>query len=172
MSAHIRRLVPQEVEQHLGDFAEVLADCVAGGAGVNFLLPFPVSDALIWWQSVMPAVRAGDRIVLAAFVEGRVAGTVQLMPAPQPNQPHRADISKMLVHSRARRQGLGEALMRAAETEALAHGRTLLTLDTVSDSAAERLYARLGWRSAGRIPGYALNPLGGPDSATFMWKAL
>ena len=172
MVAVIRSLAPDEVERHLDDLAEVLSDCVAGGAGVNFLLPFPPSEALKWWQAVMPAVRSGERIVLVALDGAQVVGTVQLMPAPQPNQPHRADISKMLVHSRARRQGLGEALMRAAEVEALARGRTLLTLDTVSDSAAERLYARLGWHSAGRIPGYALNPLGGPDSATFMWKAL
>jgi len=165
-------LNPDQVERHLDDLAEVLADCVAGGAGVNFLLPFPVSAALLWWRGVLPAVRAGERIVLAAIEDGRVLGTVQLMPAPQPNQPHRADISKMLVHSNARCRGLGEALMRAAEAEARKGGRTLLTLDTVSDSAAERLYARLGWQVAGRIPGYALSPHGRSDDATFMWKAL
>ena len=172
MGIEVRVLRPEEVAGRLDDLAEVLASCVQGGAGVGFVLPFGAGDALAWWRGILPEIEAGGRILIGALAEGRLAGTVQLVPATQQNQPFRADIAKMLVHSAFRRQGLGEALMLAAEQEAKARGRTLLTLDTVTGSAAERLYARLGWKTTGVIPGYAYSPSRTLDSTTIMWKAL
>lgn len=172
MAATVRVLAAEAFEQHLDALAEVLASCVQGGAGVGFVLPFSVADARHWWQGLAPDIAAGNRILLAAFVEDRLAGTVQLIPAMQQNQPFRADIAKMLVHAAVRRQGVGAALMRAVEREAVARGRSLLTLDTVTGGAAERLYTRLGWQTTGVIPGYAYSPARTLDDTTIMWKAL
>lgn len=170
--AIVKTLLYEEFEQNLHALAEVLASCVQGGAGVGFVLPFDAADARRWWAGLSPEVAAGQRIVLGAFEAGRLVGTVQLVPATQQNQPFRADIAKMLVHADARRKGIGEALMRAAEQEARARGRTLLTLDTVTGASAERLYTRLGWQTTGTIPGYAFSPSRTLDSTTIMWKAL
>lgn len=172
MCADIRILSAAEVEARLEDFAEVLADCVAGGAGVGFCLPFSKADAAAWWRSILPGIASGERILFAAFDRDRVVGTVQLCPAGMPNQTHRADIAKMLVHGSARRQGLGAALMQAAEAHARAIGRIVLVLDTVTGSDARRLYERLGWQAAGEVPRYARAPGGGWDATLFMWKAL
>lgn len=169
---NVRQLTPAEVARHHDDLAETLAACVAGGAGVGFVLPFTSADARNWWQSILPAINSGERLLFAALDGDRVVGTVQLIPVMHANQPHRADISKMLVHPDARRRGLGEALMLAAEAEARRLGRSLLTLDTVTDSPAQRLYARIGWQVSGTIPNYALSPTRGWDSTTVMWKAL
>ncbi len=154
--------------------ADVLLDCVEGGASVSFMLPLPRDRAVAFWQGVMAGAQRGERIVLVAedASTGRIVGTVQLIVAMPDNQPHRADVAKMLVHRSARRLGLGEALMKAAEAEALAAGRTLLVLDTVTGGDAERLYARLGWRRCGEIPGYALWPQGGLCSTTVFYRDL
>jgi GNAT superfamily N-acetyltransferase len=154
--------------------ADVLLDCVEGGASVGFMLPLPREKAVAFWRGVLAAADRGERVVLVAedAATGAVVGTVQLVLAMPDNQPHRADVAKMQVHRRARRRGLGAALMRAAESAARDAGRTLLVLDTVTGSDAERLYARLGWRRCGVIPGYALWPRGGLCSTTVFYREL
>ena len=141
--------------------ADVLLDCVEGGASVGFMHPLPRAKAVAFWQNALDSAARGERVVLVAEDAAGIAGTVQVVLAMPDNQPHRADIAKMQVHRRARRRGLGEALMRAAEDAARGAGRTLLVLDTVTGSDAERLYTRLGWKRCGEIPGYALWPTGG-----------
>ena len=149
--------------------AEVLAACVAGGASVNFLQPFTIAQAEAWWRAKLAA--PGARHLLVARVGGVVRGTVLLEPAPQPNQRHRADISKMLVHPGFRRRGLARALLLAAEDKARALGHSLLTLDTEEDSPARRLYAAMGYTLAGTIPGYAMRADGsGLAGAAFFYK--
>jgi ribosomal protein S18 acetylase RimI-like enzyme len=156
-----------------GELADVLMDCVEQGASVSFMWPLARERALDFWRGVLHAVVRGERILLTARdTVGQLLGTVQLITAQPDNQPHRADVAKMLVHSRARRQGLGEALMRSVEKHALAKGKTLLVLDTVTNEAGWRLYQRCGWAIAGEVPGYALLPRGGLVGTTFMYKAL
>lgn len=167
----IRRLhAPTDAE--LRGLAGVLCDCVAGGASVGFMQPLDESRALAFWRGVAADVAAGGRALLVAEDEAGIAGTVQLALALPENQPHRADLAKMLVHRRARRHGLGAALMRAAEALALDCGRQLLVLDTVTGGDAERLYARLGWQRCGEIPRFALLPQGGLCGTTVFYKAL
>jgi ribosomal protein S18 acetylase RimI-like enzyme len=161
------------LEQLAGELADVLMDCVEQGASVSFMWPLERERALDFWRGVLQGVKRGERVLLVARdAAGAVVGTVQLITAQPDNQPHRADVAKMLVHSRARRQGLGEALMRAAEREALAAGKTLLVLDTVTNEAGWRLYQRCGWKIAGDVPGYALLPRGGLVPTTFMYKTI
>jgi GNAT superfamily N-acetyltransferase len=154
--------------------AELLGDCVAGGASVSFMWPLPHDKALLFWQGVIDSVQRAERIVLVAEDQatGALVGTVQLVFAAADNQPHRADVAKMLVARRARRRGLGAALMQAAECAARDAGKTLLVLDTVTDGEAERLYTRLGWQRVGVIPGYALWPNGGLCDTTYFYKTL
>src|SRR5437868_2567936 len=154
--------------------ADVLLDCVEGGASVGFMHPLPRAKAVAFWQNVLAGAARGERIVLVAedVESGAIVGTVQVVLAMPENQPHRADVAKMQVHRRARRRGVGAALMRAAEAEAREAGRTLLVLDTVTGSDAERLYARLGWQRCGEIPGYALRPKGGLCSTTVFYRQL
>lgn len=154
--------------------ADVLLDCVEGGASVGFMLPLPRAKALAFWENALASAERGERILLVAEdVDSRtIVGTVQVVLTMPDNQPHRADIAKMQVHRRARRRGLGAALMRAAEEAAREAGRTLLVLDTVTGSDAERLYARLGWQRCGVIPGYALWPRGGLCSTTVFYRVL
>jgi GNAT superfamily N-acetyltransferase len=166
----IRRLTPTELEQRLDGLAAVLADCVAGGASVSYLAPFSHADARAAFAAFAADAAAGRRLVLAAFAGGEVVGTVQVVWALPPNQPHRADIAKLLVHRSARRRGIAQLLMEHAEAEARAEGKTLLVLDTVTGDAAERLYLRLGWNRVGVIPGYALYPDGRPCDTTVFWK--
>jgi len=168
----IRRLTARELEQHLDGLAAVLADCVAGGASVSYLAPFSHDDARAAFAAFAADAAAGRRLVLAAFADGEVVGTVQVVWALPPNQPHRADIAKLLVHRSARRRGIAQLLMEHAEAQARTGGRTLLVLDTVTGDAAERLYTRLGWNRVGVIPGYALYPDGRPCDTTVFWKAL
>lgn len=149
---------------------ELLVDSVEGGASVGFLEPLAVADAAAYWRRIAAAVDGG-RVVLLLAREEQVLGTVQLDIDTLPNQPHRANVSKLLVHSSARRRGIGEALMAAAEREALARGRWLLTLDTAT-AEAERLYDRMGWTAAGPIPDYAMNPDGSLTATTWYWKRL
>ncbi len=153
--------------------ADVLIDCVEGGASVSFMSPLPRARALAFWQGVIDSVRRGERrLLVAEDGAGEVHGTVQVVLAMPDNQPHRGDVCKMLVHSRARRRGLGAALMLAAEDAARDAGRTLLVLDAVTGGDAERLYTRLGWHRAGVIPGYALWPNGGFCDTTYLYKTL
>jgi GNAT superfamily N-acetyltransferase len=158
-------------ERQLVELAEVFSDCVAGGASVNFMHPFPPERALGWWRNVAAEVERGHRVLLAATDAQGICGTVQLLLNMPENQPHRAEVSKMLVHRRARRRGVGGALLKAAEREAASLGRSLLVLDTAS-ADAERLYARHGWIRAGVIPNYALLPQGGFCDTTFFYRAL
>lgn len=152
--------------------ADVLIDCVEGGASVGFMLPLTRDRALAFWRAVAQGVAAGRRALLVAEDECGICGTVQLVLDLPENQPHRADLVKMLVHRRVRRRGLGAALVRAAEATARDCGRTLLVLDAVTDGAAARLYARLGWRRVGDIPEYALMPVGGWCSTTVFYRDL
>ncbi len=166
----VRRLREVDAAQ-LQALAEVLADCVEGGASVSFMLPMTPAKALAFWRQVADGVRRGERVLLVAADAHGIVGTVQVVLDQPENQPHRADVAKMLVMRRARRQGVGAALMQAAEREARAEGKTLLVLDTSDDTAA-RLYARLGWQAAGVIPRYALLPAGGHCATTYFYREL
>jgi GNAT superfamily N-acetyltransferase len=168
----IRRLDAAGVRSHLDGLAAVLADCVEGGASVGYLAPFTHEEARRVYEAYAEDVERGGRLLLAAFADGTLVGTVQVVFAPHPNQPHRADVARMLVHRSARKRGIGRLLMEAAEREALAEGKTLLVLDTVSGDDAERLYERLGWTRVGVIPTYALYPDGRPCDTTVFFKAL
>ena len=162
------------VEADLDALADVLHAAVHGGAGVSFVVPFPIAEARRFWiDRVLPAVRAGSKRVLVARIDGRIVGTVQLdFPWP-PNQPHRADVGKLLVHPETRRHGIARALMLALEALARDAGRSLLTLDCVTGAPAETLYRSLGYVAIGVVPGFALGSLTGePEAATFMYKAL
>ncbi len=166
----VRRLTGLTDAQMHG-LALVLVDCVEGGASVSFMHPLSLPKALAFWRRVARDVESGARALLVAEDDTGIVGTVQLVLDQPENQPHRADISKMLVHRSARRRGIGAALMRAAEDEARRSGKSLLVLDTASGDA-ERLYARLGWTLAGIIPGYALWPQGGPCSTSIYYRKL
>lgn len=152
--------------------AGVLIDCVEGDASVSFMHPLTHERAVAFWRRVAQGVAASERALLVAEDEQGVCGTVQLVLEQPENQPHRADLVKMLVHRRARRQGLGAALMRAAESTARECGKTLLVLDAVTGGDAARLYERLGWVCVGDIPGYALMPRGGFCSTTYYYRDL
>jgi GNAT superfamily N-acetyltransferase len=168
----VRRLDANETRARLDELAAVLADCVAGGASVSYMAPFTHEQARAAFAAWAGDVERGARLLLAAFVDGTIVGTVQVVFATQPNQPHRADVAKLLVHRSARRRGLAQVLMEHAESEARAEGRTLLVLDTVTGDDAERLYTRLGWTRVGVIPNYALYPDGRPCDTTVFWKAV
>ncbi|QEL24428.1 GNAT family N-acetyltransferase [Bosea sp. F3-2] len=152
--------------------AEILRDCVANGASVGFMNWNTLADYERFWRDVAASVADGQVILLAARTADGLVGTAQLHLIGKPNQPHRAEIAKVLVHSRARRQGIGEALMRAAEAIAREKGRDLLVLDTDEHGAARRLYNRLGWTEVGTIPRYALMPDGADCGSTFFYKEL
>jgi GNAT superfamily N-acetyltransferase len=168
----IRRLAGTELSSHLDGLAAVLADCVAGGASVSYMAPFSHADAREAFEGWAVEVEQGRRLLLAAFLEGDVVATVQVIFATPPNQPHRADVAKLLVHRAARRRGVARLLMERAEEESRAEGKTLLVLDTVTGDDAERLYTRLGWTRVGVIPHYALYPDGRPCDTTVFWKAV
>jgi GNAT superfamily N-acetyltransferase len=168
----IRRLESREARVHLDALAAVLVDCVAGGASVGYLAPFGLADGRRAFQGFVDEVEARRRILLAAFGGDELVGTVQLVTGLPPNQPHRAEVAKLLVLRSARGRGVGQALMEAAEAEARAAGKTLLMLDTTAASAADRLYRRLGWTPFGTVPGHALMPDGSSSDTTFFWKEL
>src|SRR5438093_10567948 len=159
-------------DAQIDGLADVLTDCVEGGASVSFMHPLPRDRAVAFWRCVAQGVAAGERALLVAEDARGLCGTVQLLLDQPENQPHRADLANMLVHRRSRRQGLGAALMRAAEATARECGKTLLVLDAVTGGDAERLYARLGWERVGVIPGYALLPHGGLCSTTVFYRNL
>jgi ribosomal protein S18 acetylase RimI-like enzyme len=163
---------PEQVAALRPRLCEILVDCVHHGASVGFLDPLSTAEADAYWQRIERAVAEERCVLFAGALEGGdVAGTVQLDVDTLPNQLHRATVSKLLVHTSARRRGLGEALMAELERTALLRGRWLLTLDTATGAAA-RLYERMGWREAGTIPGYALNPDSTLTPTTFYWKEL
>ncbi len=169
----VRALLPQEARERIAALSEVLIDCVEGGASVSFMAPLSYERASAFWQGVAEGVAAGDRILLVAEDQsGGILGTVQVVLRQPENQPHRADISKMLVHRRARRRGLAARLLEAAEAEARRMGRTVLVLDTVTGGDAERLYARSSWTRVGVVPDFALMPDGTLCATTFFYKAL
>lgn len=163
----LHALNPAEIDA----LAQVLIDCVEGGASVSFMHPLALPKACAFWQRVADDVTRGERALLVAEDAAGIVGTVQLVLAQPENQPHRADLAKMLVHRRARHQGVGAALLSAAENAARDHGKTLLVLDTAS-AEAERLYARAGWQRCGLVPGYALLPQGGLCATTFFYREL
>ena len=159
-------------EAEIAGLTEVLLDCVAGGASVSFMASLTPARAATFWRQVCASARRGERLLLAATDgAGAILGTVQVVLDLPENQPHRGELAKMLVHRRARRRGVGAALLAAAEHAARAAGRTLLVLDTASGDA-ERLYARHGWQRVGVVPGYALYPDGRPCATTFFFKSL
>jgi GNAT superfamily N-acetyltransferase len=159
-------------DAEIGQLAEVLVDCIDGDAGVSFLHPLEPEKARSFWRQVAEGVHAGERALIVAEDEEGIAGTVQLVLAQPENQPHRADLAKMLVHRRARRRGLGAALLLAAEDTARACGKTLLVLDTNTGSDAERLYARMGWERVGEIPDFSIQPRGGLRATTLFYRRL
>lgn len=167
----IRRVhAPSDAE--LQALAALLLDVVDGGASVSFMAPLDPRAALDFWRGVGAGVANGERALLVAEDATGIVGTVQLVLRQPDNQPHRADLAKMLVHRRARRRGLGAALMRAAEALASDCGKTLLVLDTVTGGDGERLYASLGWKRVGSIPNYALFPDGQPCATTVFYRDL
>lgn len=167
----VRRLATV-TDTQLEQLTEVLLDCVAGGASVSFMSPLSREHARAFWQRVANDTARGARLLLVAEDAQGICGTVQLILDLPDNQPHRADLAKMLVHRRARRQGLGAKLMAAAESAARDAKRTLLVLDAVTDGDGARLYERLGWTRVGDIPNYALYPQGGFCSTTYYYREL
>lgn len=168
---HIRRLDAVGAGE-LDQLADVLVNCVEGGASVSFMLPLTRARATDFWRKVAADAARGARILLVAEDADGICGTVQLILDLPENQLHRADLCKMLVHRRARRRGLGAALLEAAEQAARAAGRRLLVLDAVSGADGARLYERGGWVRVGEIPGYALYPAGGFCPTTYYYKDL
>ena len=167
----VRRLDAGEARERIAQLADVLLDCVEGGASVSFMLPMARATAISFWQRVADAIARGERTLLVLEDAHGIAGTVQLITDLPENQPHRADVAKLLVHRRARNSGVGRRLMLAVEDAAREQGRRVLVLDTAS-SSAERLYARLGWQRVGVVPDYALLPDGALCQTAFYYKHL
>ncbi|HEU4326465.1 MAG TPA: GNAT family N-acetyltransferase [Roseiflexaceae bacterium] len=168
----IKQLSSAQARPLLDELAELLRDAVDGGASVGFLPPLAQGEAQDYWQQVLGDLDRGTRILLVATVDGRLVGTVQLDLPSKPNARHRAEIQKLLVHSSARRRGLGRALLGAAEEAARAAGRTLLVLDTRAGDAAEQLYRHHGYTAAGTIPAYARNGEGTLDATVVFFRLL
>ncbi|MEM5384409.1 GNAT family N-acetyltransferase [Paraburkholderia phymatum] len=169
----VRRVAAHEAAQCVDELADVLIDCVDGGASVSFMQPLARDKAVAFWRMIADGVERGERALLVAEDgDGRVVGTVQLVLAQPDNQPHRADVAKMLVHRRARRRGVAQQLMAAADAVARDERKTVLVLDTVTGGDAERLYARAGWQRVGEVPRYALMPDGSFCGTTFYYKHL
>ena len=166
----VRRLHAVD-ERELSGLADVLIDCVEGGASISFMRPLSREKALAFWRDVAERVRRGANVLLVAEDEAGIVGTVQLVLELPENQPHRAELAKMIVHRRGRRRGIGGMLLQAAEEIALQHGRTLLVLDTAS-ADAERLYERQGWVRVGTVPDYALLPDGRRCDTVFFYRQL
>ena len=168
----IRELDSAEGETRLSELSAILMDAVVHGASVNFLAGLTEAEAQAFWRGQLPGIAAGEKRLVVAEQFGRLLGTVMLTFAHQPNAPHRAEINKLLVHTSARRQGLGRRLLIAAEDVAREAGRALLLLDTETGSAGDSLYRSLGWLEVGRIPDHSLKPDGGFAETTFFYKAL
>jgi GNAT superfamily N-acetyltransferase len=170
-ASYVIRQLRDASELQLEQLAAVLIDCVNAGASVSFMHPLSLDKAVAFWRGVAADAQAGNRILIVAEDDSGIIGTVQLIFPEAENQPHRADVAKMLVHRRGRRRGIGAALMRAAEEAALAAGKTVLVLDTAGDDA-ERLYVRCGWTLVGTVPDYALLPHGGFCATRFYYRRL
>ncbi len=168
----IRRLDASEAKSRVSELADILLDCVAGGASVSFMADISREDALSFWVKIAAGASDGSRVLLVAESEGKLIGTVQVVASGIPNQPHRSDLSKMLVLNKARGKGVGAALLKAAEEESRNAGWWLMVLDTVTDSDGERLYRRGGWVSVGVIPNYALWPDGTLCGTRYFYKDL
>jgi GNAT superfamily N-acetyltransferase len=168
----VRRVGPNEAAACVDALADVLIDCVEGGASVSFMAPLPRERAQAFWRGVAEGVARGERVLLIAEDGEGIAGTVQLITGLPENQPHRADVAKMLVHRRARRRGIAQLLMAAVDEAARAERRTVLVLDAVTGGDAERLYERAGWQRVGSVPNYALMPDGRFCGTTFFHKQL
>ncbi|WP_300069485.1 GNAT family N-acetyltransferase [uncultured Ruegeria sp.] len=170
----ITRLTADYFPDVLDDLTDILHACVHTGASIGFILPFLPDDARAYWTTrVQSDMGSGGLDLFVAYGEGRVLGTVQLIPATMPNQPHRADVAKLLVHPDARRRGLGRTLMHALECRASELGRTMLVLDTRSSDPSRLLYQSLGFQIAGEIPNYCRNPFEDRlEPTTFMYKDL
>lgn len=172
MTPSIRILTAGQARAAIPDLCEILSDCVNGGASVGFMQPYEAADAVAYWNDIADQVEKGGIILAVAELEGRAVGTVQVGLATKPNQPHRGDLMKLLVHRAARGLGLSRKLMAAVEAEAARRGRTLLVLDTATGSEAESIYPRLGWERVGVIPDYALWPQGGFCGTTLFYKRI
>jgi GNAT superfamily N-acetyltransferase len=168
----IRLLSRTEALDQIAALTDVLADCIADNASVGFMPPFTAQEGEAFWRGVAEAVGRGEVLLYGAFVEDRLVGTVQVGFALKPNQPHRGDLMKLLVHREARGKGLSTALMAAAEAGAAAAGRTLLVLDTAKGELAETIYQKLGWQRSGEIPDYALYPDGRFCDTVIFYKRL
>ncbi|GGK42981.1 GNAT family N-acetyltransferase [Salinarimonas ramus] len=168
----IRRLDAEAAREACAALADIHRACVARGASVSLMADTPREEALAFWRSVAADVGAGGTILLVAENDGRMVGTVQVCAAGRPNQPHRGDLAKMLVHPDAQGRGVGTALLAAAEREALAAGLWLLVLDTTPGTAAERLYTRGSWEPVGVIPDFALWPDGRLGATKLFYKDL
>jgi GNAT superfamily N-acetyltransferase len=168
----IRILSGAEAESSAAQLADILVDCVEGGASLGFMKPYGQADAELYWRDIARAVGGGAILLAVAEIDGRILGTVQVGLAQKPNQPHRGDLMKLLVHRRARGKGLARQLMLVAEREAAARGKSLLVLDTATGSPAEAIYPRLGWARVGVIPDYALWPEGGFCDTTIFYKRI
>jgi GNAT superfamily N-acetyltransferase len=172
MTVETRLIDPLEAARLLPAFADLLVDAVAHGASVNFMQGFERGEAEAYWRRQIEGFAGGDRLWIVAEEDGAVVGMVMCLFCWQPNQPFRAEVSKMLVHSTKRRRGIGALLMRAVEAAALAAGRTLLVLDTAEGGAGDRLYRRMGWTPFGAVPGFAYGTAGAPETAVFFYKRL
>jgi GNAT superfamily N-acetyltransferase len=169
----VRRVGANEAPACVEALADVLIDCVEGGASVSFMLPISRATALAFWRNVAASVARGERaLLIAEDRDGDIVGTVQLITAQPENQPHRADVAKMLVHRKARRRGVAHALMSELDLIARQEKKSVLVLDTVTDGDAERLYQRAGWQRVGSVPNYALMPDGALCGTTFYCKQL
>lgn len=170
MSFRIRRLNADETLGAAPALGAVLKNCVDGGASVSFMADLTPGEAAAFWERAATAQVGDGRAVLVVEDDDGLFGVVQVIPAGAPNQPHRGDVAKMLVHRRGRRRGAAQAQLAAAEDAARDMGLSLLVLDTVTDGDAERLYARCGWTRVGVIPNFALMPDGTPCATTYFYK--
>lgn len=170
MPVRISLLEPDDSAAAIPDLADLLVDCVAGGASVGFLDPLPADEAAQWWQGTLGSTWTLTWV--ARDEVGSIVGCIRLELASKPNAAHRAEVSKLLVHRQSRRQGVARMLLRALEAEASERGRTLLMLDTESGSAAETLYLADGWTAFGIVPDHARRPDGQLAATTFMIKTL
>ena len=171
-SFSLRTLSRADILENLSPLSDILADCVNGGASVSFMLPFSRQTARAFWLRIAESVAAGERLVVVAEHAGQIVGTVQLVIDQAENQPHRADVAKLLVHQNARRQGLAKALMNHLEQLAREQGKSVLVLDTATGSGAECFYVQCGWEKAGEIPRYALMPDGELTATSLFYKFL
>ncbi len=168
----VRQLHVEEGERYLPALAAVLMDCVDGNASVSFMSPLLRTEAELFFADVLREVEKGNRILLAAFTGTDLVGTVQIVTKMPPNQPHRADVAKLLVSRAARGQGIATLLMKEVEETARSEGKSLLVLDTCAGGVADRMYQRMGWTRAGEIPKYALYPDGAWCDTAIFWKRI